>query len=58
VDVKKMRSADLKKLAAEIKKDTGAKEALVVIAAAEKAGQELAKDSKVLAEAVKKNPDI
>lgn len=53
-----MRSADLKKLAAEIKKDTGAKEALVVIAAAEKAGQELAKDSKVLAEAVKKNPDI
>jgi hypothetical protein len=54
----KLSSADLKKLSAELKKDTGTKEALVAIGAPKKVEQELAKDSKALAEAVKNKPDI
>ena len=58
MDVKKLSSADLKKLSAELKQDTGVKDALVAIGAVKKVEQELAKDSKALAEAIKNNPDI
>jgi hypothetical protein len=58
MDVAKMTSADLKKYAAAIKKDPDTKDATAAIGAALKTRQALAKDSKLLDDAVKKNPDV
>jgi hypothetical protein len=58
VDVAKMTTADLKKVAAELKKKDDDKETAAALQAALKATQALKRDAVAMQDAIKKNPDL
>lgn len=57
IDLKKMKPEELKKLAEAARKD-GSKGAKAAIDKAKLSSETLAKDSKILLELAKKNPDV